>query len=253
MPQLENLAILLAFPVPNRDVERQLTNTPNATPVTLSVLRFFRFRGASTYLEALVHQINTPLFEKLLIYFYNQLTFLVPRLRQFMHRTENLSLVPRFENVKLEFFNKRAFMALYPRGELNTHAFSINVDCRHLDWQVSSMVQIFNSINPIPSTVEHLTLQYSVHNQSSEEHHEIDRIEWRKLLRPFSNVKTLHVDNVLVKEVSRSLRLDDGELPPELFPELQELTYSGSGDTRDAFKSFIEARQNAGHPVTLTL
>jgi hypothetical protein len=71
MPQLENLAILLAFPVPNRDVERQLKNTPNVTPVThslaLSVLRFFRFRGASTYLEALVHQINTPLLEKLLI------------------------------------------------------------------------------------------------------------------------------------------------------------------------------------------
>jgi hypothetical protein len=45
--------------------------------------------------------------------------------------------------------------------------------------------------------------------------------------------------------------LDDGELPLELLPELQELTYSGIGDASDAFKSFVDARQNAGCPVTL--
>jgi hypothetical protein len=42
-----------------------------------------------------------------------------------------------------------------------------------------------------------------------------------------------------------------GELPLELLPELQELTFTGSGDVSDAFTSFIDARQNAGHPVTL--
>jgi hypothetical protein len=45
--------------------------------------------------------------------------------------------------------------------------------------------------------------------------------------------------------------LEDGELPLELLPELQELTHSGSGNTGDAFTSFIDARQNAGRPVTL--
>ena len=50
---------------------------------------------------------------------------------------------------------------------------------------------------------------------------------------------------------SRCLGLEDGELSLELLPELQELTYSGSGDTGDAFTPFIDARQNAGRPVTL--
>jgi hypothetical protein len=45
--------------------------------------------------------------------------------------------------------------------------------------------------------------------------------------------------------------LEDGELPLELLPELQELRYFGSRDTGDAFTSFIDARQNAGRPVTL--
>ena len=53
-------------------------------------------------------------------------------------------------------------------------------------------------------------------------------------------------------EVSRCLKSDDGELPLVLWPELQELTYPGSNDTDDIFASSIDARRNAGRPVTLT-
>lgn len=55
-----------------------------------------------------------------------------------------------------------------------------------------------------------------------------------------------------VNGVSRCLELDDGELSLELLPELQELAYSGSDKTGDVFASFIDARQKAGHPITLT-
>jgi hypothetical protein len=85
----------------------------------------------------------------------------------------------------------------------------------------------------------------------SEEHNEVDRTEWRKLLRSFRNVKTLRIGNGLVEELSRCLRLEDGELPLGVLPELQELTYSGSGNAGDAFISFTDSRQNAGRPVTL--
>jgi hypothetical protein len=102
------------------------------------------------------------------------------------------------------------------------YALGIVVDCCHLDWQVSSMAQISNSLSQMFSAVEHLTLEHEVHSQSSEEHNEVDRTEWRKLLRPFSNVKTLRIENGLVKDLSRCLELEDGELPLELLPELQE-------------------------------
>ena len=93
--------------------------------------------------------------------------------------------------------------------------------------------------------VEHLTLEHEVHRS-----HEHDKVEWRKLLGSFSNVKTLHVGDGLVKELSRSLQLDIIKLALELLPELQELTYSGSEDTGDEFTSFIDARQTTGCPVT---
>jgi len=86
---------------------------------------------------------------------------------------------------------------------------------------------------------------------SHEEHSEVDRTEWRKLLRPFSNVKTLRVGKGLFKDVSRFLELEDGEFPFELLPKLQELRYYGSSDTGGAFASFIDTRRNAGRPVTL--
>ena len=101
------------------------------------------------------------------------------------------------------------------------------------------------------SVVERLTLRQEAYGQSSEEHNDVNRIEWCNLLWLFHNVKAIHVENGLIEDISCCLWLEDGEPPLELLPELQEVTYSGSGDAGDGFNSFIDARQNAGHPVTL--
>ena len=99
--------------------------------------------------------------------------------------------------------------------------------------------------------MENLTFQYEEHSHSSEEHNQVDRTGWRRLLRPFRSVKTIRIVGGLVEELSFCLKLEDGELPLELLPELNELTYYGSGNTGDAFTPFINARRNAGRPVTL--
>ena len=250
MPQLESLEISSTFSFPNRDVERQIIHTPIATHITLPNLRLFWFRGVSAYLEAVVCRITTPRLENLEIQLFKQLTFSIPRLTQFMNTTENL----RFDNAEIMF--QGAFIVVRTfLGEAATYAFVVTISCWHLDWQVSSVAQISNALSQALSTVEHLTLEQQVHtSQSSEEHNDVDRVEWRNLLRSFSNVKTLRIELIedgLVEELSHCLRLEDGELPVELLPELQELTYSASPKTGDAFTSFVDARQNAGRPVTL--
>ena len=246
MPQIENLDISFTFPVPNGDVERQLTHTPITTHITLPNLRLFVFRGVSAYLEAVVCRITTPRLETLSIQLFKQLTFSVPLLVQFMNTTANL----RFDNAEVMFQNKQVRMGMYFCGA-DAFAFVVTVECWQLDWQVSSAAQISSALSQAFSAAEHLTLRHEVHGQSSEEHSDVDRIEWRKLLRSFSNVKTLYVHDGFVEQVSRCLRLEDGEVPLDLLPELQELIYNGSGDTGDAFTPFIDARQNAGRPVTL--
>jgi hypothetical protein len=248
MPQLEILLIFFNFAVPNRDVERQLMRTPIMTHVTLPNLRSFAFQAVSAYSEAVLSRITAS------------------RLENFKFATSSNSRFP-FQSSCSSWGEQKTSGSTVPSSTLTASeftwqvnpletnmpdaAFSINVDCWHLDWQVSSVAQIFNALSQIFSAVEHLTLVHDVHSQSSEEHNEVDRTEWRKLLRSFSNVKTLRIEDGLVRELSRCLRLEDGEHPLELLPELQELTYSGSDNANDAFTSFIDARQNAGRPVTL--
>ena len=248
MPQLENLEIAFAFPVSNRDVERQLTHMPITTHITLPNLRVFGFRGVRAYLEAVVCRIITPRLETLYIRLFKQLTFSFPRLVQFMNMTENL----RFDDVVIEFQDNQIRMLMSYREADMYAVIVLTVECWQLDWQVSSAVQISNALSQVFSAVEHLTLRHEVHSRSSEEHNDVDRIEWRKLLSSFSNVKTLRVGDRLVERVSRCLRLeDDGELPLDLLPELQKLTYDGSRDAGVAFTPFIDACRNAGRPVTL--
>jgi hypothetical protein len=247
MSQLETLVISFFFAVPDDEMERQLTHTPIITPVTLPNLHLLRFCGVSAYLEALVDRITAPRLEKLEIEFFHQFTFSVPRLLQFMSTQKDL----RFESATFWFYDERVYVEVYPRRESETYALSINVDCWYLDWQVTSVAQIFNLLGQIFSAVEHLTFKHEEHSQSSEEHNEVDRTEWRKLLGSFRNVKTLHIGIGLVEQLSRCLESEDGELPSELLPELQELTYSRSGDAGDAFTSFIDTRQNADRAITL--
>jgi hypothetical protein len=136
-----------------------------------------------------------------------------------MNTTENL----RFSRVKFLFSGKLIDVRVYPHEEAEateTYAFSMVVECCHLDWQVSSAAQSFNTLSQLLLTVEHLTFDHSVHNLSSEEHNVVDRAQWRQLLRSFRNVKTLRISYGLVREFSRCLQLDDGEppLPSECRP-----------------------------------
>jgi len=238
MPQLEMLVILFPIPVPDRDVERaerQLTHTPITTPITLPNLRLLHFsRVSSTFLEAIIRRITTLRLEQLTILFFSPLTFSVPCLVQFLNTTEG----PWFDSVELEFSGRRVRVESYLRGS-GVSAIAIEVYCWHLDWQVSPLAQNLDALSQVFSTMEHLTLQRETHSRFSEKHNEVDRTGWRNILRSLNDVKTLRVENGLIEEVSRCLRLEDGELPLELLPALPELTYSGSGGAGDGFTSFI--------------
>ena len=247
-PQLETLIIRFSLPTHMRDVERQLMDTPITTLVTLPNLHYFRFDGVSTYSEVILPRITAPRLQKLEFVFFSQLTFFVPRILQLMNTTENL----KFDTARFRFFGKRVRLALYLRG-VKMVPLVVAVDCWHLDWQVSSMVQISNSLIQVFSVVDHLVLEHRVHSLSSEEHNEVNRTEWRELLRLFKNVKTLMIEEGLVEALSCCLQLEGGELPLELLPKLQELTFPRGYNNRHAFTSFINARENAGQAVTLIL
>jgi hypothetical protein len=249
MPQLETLGIVFHSPVSNRHIERQLLNTPIVTGVTLPSLQWFGFKGASAYLEALLPRMITPILEKLQILFFNQLTYPVPHLLQFINTAETLT----FRRARIAFDEEGVSIRVYPHQGAKMYTLYVEVGCKPIDWQVASAAQVFNALRTAFLTVDCLTLEYNGSFIPLEWRHEVDRRPWRELLTSFSNVKILRVGvgDDFVRQLSRSLQVEDGELPLELLPELKELSYSAIDDDDAAFTAFIDTRQNSGRPVTL--
>ena len=146
LTQLERLEIGFLSPIPSRELERQLLHTPITTHITLSNLRWFDFRGISAYLESLLPQTITPRLGDLRVRFFNQFLF--------YHQAAAVRVYPPIENASANYY--------------------LEVTCEHLDWQVSSVAQIFNVLRALFSDVIDLTLGYKKHSLSSEWHNQAD-------------------------------------------------------------------------------
>jgi hypothetical protein len=240
MAQLERLSITFYPSTPNRDVESQLHQTPEVT--TLPNLRRFLFRGTATYLDGLVAWISAPSLSILRVNLFNQLPLTVPRLCQFMQTSEN--------------FTFRAVQVTFSASTVSLHAvpwkwdtpLMLQIMCKRLDWQVASAVQFFGTLSPVLSFVEHVAFSYDMRHHQSEWLNNVNRRQWRELVRPFTNVKIIHMKDGLVSKILRSLRSDDGE---PLLPNIEEVGYSGASESRDAITTFFNEREVSSHLVSL--
>jgi hypothetical protein len=247
MPQLETLGISFHSPIPNTDARSQLLQMPTMTHVSLPNLRWFGFGGMSAYLEALLPRLSIPRIEKLQIWFFSQPSYPVPHLLQSMRAAENI----RFRSASLMFHEKFVALTAYPHEGARVYAFYLEVCCRLYDLQVESVAKLFNGLRTELSAVDHLSLEYERDSPSQAWANGAYRGQWRDVLGLFSNVETLLVPNGLIRDLSASLELDDGESSSELLPKLKELQYLARRDSSDAFTTFIKSRRNTGRPVTL--
>ena len=247
MPQLETLGI--GFNCYNPRHERQLLRTPIMTQVTLPNLRVLFFDGTNAYLEAFLPWVSTPHLERLSVHVFNRVMYSIPHLRQFSAAGKL-----RLNTAMFTFGEYSLDVHGYPHREARLYTLSIGLGGKHLDWQVVSAAQVFPELKTLFSVMEHLFLNFNRRGMSSEWNRQADRSHWGELLGSFGKVKTLFVGDRLVKQVSRALQPGEGESPTELLPELQELSYPKRGASRAssrAFTLFIDARQEAGRPVTV--
>jgi len=156
------------------------------------------------------------------------------------------SIVRRSRCATLIFGDDKELFCLYPHSDASTYGV-------HWPLPIGDVAWSFNALTPILFAVVNLSLFTSRHGLNPSSMWKIGTAYslWRDVLRPFRNANSLLVHDDLVAVISRFLIAADEESPLQPLPNLNTLKRYGSEGAGDAFASFIEARKNAGHPVTL--
>ncbi|KAI9452118.1 hypothetical protein BJY52DRAFT_1190522 [Lactarius psammicola] len=155
LTRLETLSIGFQSPTPLPDPR----SLPPLTRIPLASLTTFNFRGVSEYLEDLVAQIDTPLLKNFTIMYFNQLSFQIPRLSQFIGRTESLDL-SRLKHARFDFGSNNVYVRL-GCDQAEQLEFTLQISCQRLEWQVSHMAQLLSQCFPIAtlSSVDKLSIE----------------------------------------------------------------------------------------------
>jgi hypothetical protein len=122
-----------------------------------------------------------------------------------------------------------------------------------LDWQLSSLAQVCDSALPTISSLERLDILDGTSDLVPGKD-DIENTQWLDLLRPFTNVKDLHLYNQLIPYVAPALQELTGERITEVLPALQNIFLHEVGASRPVEEGSVlcvAARHFSGHRVAI--
>ena len=250
-------SIRLEFRFPRSQAHRASRHPPPLTHVVFPNLTSLHFRGDIEYLEDIQSQIETPVLNKTYLTFFNQLVFDTPLLGHFIRRTGAFMTI---HTAHIEFFSSYVGVTLSGQEEMddnNTETLDLDlrISCKPLDWQLSALAQVLNSLLSSLPTLESLKITVPREDWQGD----IEATQWQELLHPFISVKEM----TLVREVSARLIAPflqelsaSGEGATEVLPALQDLSFDvgywlRSGPVDAAIDQFATTRRFYGHPFNL--
>ena len=245
---LEQLS--LEFRSPRSRPERRL---PPPTRIVLPALTEFQFKGASEYLEDLVARIGAPRLFTLSITLFNQIIFDTPQFIQFISHTPTLEPL---KEARVSFGGGASSVNFSSQTSGYEH-FEVKIPCNDLDWQVSSLEQVFTSCLPHLSTLEGLSID-SPGGWLPDWQDNVENTLWLELLLPFTTVKNLYISEEFARRIVPALQdLVEGRRI-EVSPALENIFLEGldslesSGPVEKGIGMFFSMRQVIGHPVAVT-
>ena len=251
LPRLESL--ILGFRYPRFRAHRASRYPPPLTRIAFLNLTYLGFDGDIEYLEDILSQIETPKLNQCHFWFLNQLVFDTPLLGHFISRTEAFGTI---HTARIEFSSFNIGVTLFGREEMandDREALRLKISCNPLDWQLSAIAEVLNTFVSSLPTLHSLEVAVSRKDWQCE----IEVIQWREFLLPFTSVKDMTLEfKSSVRLVAPALQDFAREGITEVLPALQNLllrTYDWqpSGHANEAIGQFIAARQLYGHPVTV--
>ena len=247
LSNLESLTIDFESPLSRPNRESRHSSPP--TRIVLPALTRFEFKGVSEYLEDLVARVNTPLLNSICITFFNQLMFELPQLAHFMRRT------PRFQARNEAYVNFGTYgVQVIPLTESVDEESRLKISCRELDWQLSSVAQVFTSFFPSIYMVEDLYI-HGPRYLPSQWQDDIESAQWLEVLHPFTTAKNLYISENSAQCIAPALQELVGGRVTDVLPALESLfleDFAPSRPVREAIEQFVAARQLLGHPVAVS-
>jgi hypothetical protein len=241
--------LVLEFQSPHF-LDQATRRPPPPTRSVLSVLRYFRFKGDSEYLDDLVAHIDTPRLNDLYIIFFSQIVFDTPRFIQFISRTAGLKALEKAHVI----FAGGAATVKFSSLTSGDGLLHVGISCRELDWQVSSLEQVCTSCLPPLSTLEHLYIYEDTYWQAHRQDN-IENVLWLELLHPFRTVKKLYLSEEFAQRIAPALKELVGARMTEVLPALQNIFLEGlrpSGLVQEGIRQFVAAREVTSHPIAVS-
>ena len=248
LTRLERLSLYFESPQSRPDPEHQ--HPPPPTRSVLPNLGHFQFKGDSEYLEVVVAHIDAPRLFHLETTLFNDIIFDTPQFTQFISRTP---IVEALEKAHVTFDGTAAAVQLSSLTSGKYERLVVEIPCKELDWQVSSMEQICTScLPPLPTLDLHIygNPHYRQHWQSN-----VDNVLWLRLLHPFTSVKNLYLTEEIARRIVPALQDLVGVRATEVLPTLENIFLEEgqrSGPVQEGIQQVVAVRQAAGHPITVS-
>jgi hypothetical protein len=244
-------SLVLQFQSARSFPDRASRRPPPSTRSVLPVLTGFWFKGVNEYLEDLVARIDAPRLNALTVSFLNDIVFDTPQLTQFINRTPASKAL---EKARITLLSDAASVNFSSQTS-GYGTLSVDILCRGLDWQLSSLEQVFTSCLPPFSILEDLYIRHSQPDNPDRK----DNIEnglCQELLHPFIAVKNLYLSKDFASRIGPALQeLVEGRTT-EVLPALQNIFLEGfepSEPIQEGIGQFVAARQVAGYPIAVSL
>ena len=245
LTRLESLT--LGFRYPRSRAHRASRHQPQLTRVVFPNLTILSFTGEIEYLEDVLSQVETPMLNRSDFHFFNQLIFDTPLLGHFIRRTEMFMTI---NAARVQFRGEAIQATFLGREETdknNVKVLDLAISCKELDWQLSAVTQVLSFLPALEA------LNIVVSYQGC--HGEIEVIQWREFLHPFTSLKTMTLESDdPVRLIAPALQEFARESATQVLPALQNVflrAYSSrpSEPLKESIEQFIASRRFYGQPV----
>jgi hypothetical protein len=174
---------------------------PRPIRIALPSLKHFEFHGDIEYSERLLDGIDAPVIKYIYLTFFNDLEFPIPKLGEFIGRTET----PSFRGEATVHYSGTDISITFSKPE-TPHRLGLRITCRRFDWQMASIAEICAQLQPSVtlSTVRQLDIHASP--PFPDGHDDMDHSLFSDLVSMFGSVEILRVTKEIGSHVAHALR-----------------------------------------------